>query len=620
MLLQNSTIRIVLIFLFGMLWACGCSSNQPPVGQATAKPITTPKVSAFPSALPATLPADGPIDGTSTSPAAGSLETIGSSIALPVKRQVAPADIQSQVQWFDGGASGGVICDQIKSCQQLMEDDPADMQIFQIHSYPTRSPLYEGEPILVCVKGLPPRAKFQWSINSPLSSITTGTGVVASDGFAGFCPPIDYRRGIYTAKVIGNVAPVSSQFELLSSDSPHIWTYGELRPGQNIAVYYAGFAPSENIITAWYSNLLAWKSEDWLHDANAYRALYLTSWQTTMDQTGRGTTAVYIPTEMPCVPVYSLLAAFGDQNLAKQWAILGRGFSLDVFAKAVTEIVSEGPTCSPEKMDVSIENSSRFLSQVYKGTILNGETKSDVLESAREAHNWIYEARAGEPFSIQLAFPNNDLPVARISVVDPSGSLVYQCANPIYGCETSVSAVEYSPIISGPHAIRVDMYGEGNGVYEISVNTQKDQAASVSEIIIDDSSRGVELGGPADSWRIASYGYNGSMHWTFTTDRGVSNWVRWTSALPKSGNYEVSVFIPERDAGSQQAHYQVHHNGAVDEVVVRQYVYTNAWVSLGKFWFIADGTEYVYLDDNTGEPLSNRIPIGFDAVRFVYVP
>lgn len=145
------------------------------------------------------------------------------------------------------------------------------------------------------------------------------------------------------------------------------------------------------------------------------------------------------------------------------------------------------------------------------------------------------------------------------------------------------------------------------------------QFDETTEVIIDDSSSLLLLTGPAEGWRTAPYGYKGSTHWTYCTDEGVSNSAKWMPSL-LTGYYEVFVFVPEHKAGTTQAQYRVFHNGSEDVVIVSQANYANEWVSLGKYWFAGDWQEYIYLDDNTGEPRSSNTTIAFDAVKFLYTP
>jgi hypothetical protein len=325
-----------------------------------------------------------------------------------------------------------------------------------------------------------------------------------------------------------------------------------------------------------------------------------------------------------CIP-YSILAAQGRKISNKGWEILG-GFGLDLPASTIKEIEGTANCPAEEWADDQflIDNSSRLLEQVSMGTIDVGETKSGALASIYEAHNWVFNAQRGETYSIQVSFSHNDFPAERVSIIDPRGNLVYECGHVYYGCNGMLpdnEGVRYEPEVSGGFTIRLDMFNEGDGAYSLSLDSSTDESdITQHEIIIDDLDKGLRIGGPSAGWRTAPFGYKGQTHWTYCTDEGVSNWGKWTPQLPASGDYEVFVFVPEHNAGTKQAQYRIFHNGVDDESVVRQADYANEWVSLGTYEFAADGEEYVYLDDNTGEARSRGITIGFDAVKFVYIP
>jgi hypothetical protein len=170
----------------------------------------------------------------------------------------------------------------------------------------------------------------------------------------------------------------------------------------------------------------------------------------------------------------------------------------------------------------------------------------------------------------------------------------------------------YYFILSATSVAELVIYGSSVDE-ELSVNEQ------VDEVIIDDSSSLLLLEGPSEGWRTAPYGYEGSTHWTYCTNEGVSNWAKWIPSLP-DGYHEVFVFIPEHNAGTTQAQYRIFHNGSEDIVIISQADFANEWVKLGEYYFVGDWQEYIYLDDNTGEPRSSNTTIAFDAVKFVYIP
>jgi len=136
------------------------------------------------------------------------------------------------------------------------------------------------------------------------------------------------------------------------------------------------------------------------------------------------------------------------------------------------------------------------------------------------------------------------------------------------------------------------------------------------EVIVDDQDAGFQKGGPSSSWYSRSVGYKGHTYWTYNSDAQVYNFAKWVPELPQAGNYEVYAFIPKQRADTTSARYRIYHDGEEHSFWVNQSVYFDEWVSLGTYYFAANGTEHVYLDDVTGEPYASR-KIGFDAVKFV---
>ena len=138
------------------------------------------------------------------------------------------------------------------------------------------------------------------------------------------------------------------------------------------------------------------------------------------------------------------------------------------------------------------------------------------------------------------------------------------------------------------------------------------------ERIIDETS--AKRGGTPSYWHTASgYGNGGSMLWTYPNGNTVDDYVAWRSGLG-AGKYEVYVFIPRNYATTRSAKYLVeYYVGSqwytIREVVVNQYNYSDAWVSLGTYDFPNEPS--VFLGDNTGESYSTKRMVGFDAAKFV---
>jgi murein DD-endopeptidase MepM/ murein hydrolase activator NlpD len=95
-------------------------------------------------------------------------------------------------------------------------------------------------------------------------------------------------------------------------------------------------------------------------------------------------------------------------------------------------------------------------------------------------------------------------------------------------------------------------------------------------------------------------------------------WAEWKIALPESGRYEISVFVPARHSTTRKARYKIHGiKGTSTEVIVDvdQSRNRNIWVPLGIFELVkgAPNAGKVFLNDVTGETGQE---IAFDAVRF----
>lgn len=136
------------------------------------------------------------------------------------------------------------------------------------------------------------------------------------------------------------------------------------------------------------------------------------------------------------------------------------------------------------------------------------------------------------------------------------------------------------------------------------------------DIIVDDTSPNFVRGGDPGGWRTAAAGYRSRMYWTFNNQvqQPAYNYGQWFARVP-AGNYEVFAFIPRINAFTRNAVYGIKHADGLGARAVNQALYYDQWVSLGTYRFAGDGTEYVWLNDITGETrLSVRI--GYDAVRF----
>ena len=136
--------------------------------------------------------------------------------------------------------------------------------------------------------------------------------------------------------------------------------------------------------------------------------------------------------------------------------------------------------------------------------------------------------------------------------------------------------------------------------------------------VVDDLSSGFAKYGPSTYWHQANTGYASHMWWTYVNGTVLSNYAQWKPTLSAgAGNYEVQAYIPSSYATSQQARYRIYHQGMNHYFTINQNAYFNAWVSMGTYYFSANGTELVELGDNTGEAGSTGRMLGVDAVQFI---
>jgi len=159
----------------------------------------------------------------------------------------------------------------------------------------------------------------------------------------------------------------------------------------------------------------------------------------------------------------------------------------------------------------------------------------------------------------------------------------------------------------------------GYAVAKLSWSSDADPGHEVQPgtVVVDDKDAGFSKGGSASGWRMVSEGYNGHLTWTWNNRyvRYNYNWARWYPTLAP-GQYEVFVYIPERYTTTSNARYWVAHSGQYTLRSVNQSTTGSQWVSLGTYYFVGDGSEYVSLADVTYEPYRTRL-IAFDAVKWV---
>ncbi len=152
---------------------------------------------------------------------------------------------------------------------------------------------------------------------------------------------------------------------------------------------------------------------------------------------------------------------------------------------------------------------------------------------------------------------------------------------------------------------------------------QTAQAISRIQVVVDsqrtDRAAGQFRKARVDHWYTAPYGFQGTMLWTYASTTIEANWAEWRPTLPKTGRWQVWVFVPERNATTTSARYRIVHADGEAEAAVNQSKYSNEWVLLGTYPF-KPGSGYVRLSDVTGERTQGTPPmVAFDAVCWTEV-
>ena len=169
---------------------------------------------------------------------------------------------------------------------------------------------------------------------------------------------------------------------------------------------------------------------------------------------------------------------------------------------------------------------------------------------------------------------------------------------------------------AGDHTVEIDYYENAGGAL-----IALDWELLSSIVLVDDPELLVTSTGRMEWWHLESgIGHDGDMVWTQSTLSRRDNFARWTPALGGPGWYDVEAFIPPFDVAkaTTSARYTVVANGTTHTGIrIDQSAHADQWARLGTFEFQAarDGTEYVELEDVTGEPNISRNVL-FDAVRF----
>lgn len=176
------------------------------------------------------------------------------------------------------------------------------------------------------------------------------------------------------------------------------------------------------------------------------------------------------------------------------------------------------------------------------------------------------------------------------------------------------------PLKAGYRTFVVEYYDHvGNAIAQASFEgdpgNYNSDTSEDGAVVIDDASPRFAWGGPAAN-RYSGPGAYGASSWTYNCPNCASNSGQWMPPLHGAGNYEVFAYIPGSNATTAAANYQIYHFGKRDDRSINQTSYPDKWVSLGLYYFNADGSERVILDNSTGESAGST-SIAFDAIKFV---
>jgi hypothetical protein len=209
--------------------------------------------------------------------------------------------------------------------------------------------------------------------------------------------------------------------------------------------------------------------------------------------------------------------------------------------------------------------------------------------------------------------------VAVIDAVNPSITMVSQ------NVSTNAAGSRWYASLGGGS---LTVYSDAGKTHREAIGGQITgvvHAPPEANVVIDDGSPGFNrLTGSADTWSASNVAHGNHCWWTPTRSTA-TNSARWVPLLPSEGNWSVWAYVPRENATATRAHYQITYwvptgpgTGDLQPAyqMVNQDAYSDAWASLGTWYFKAGSTGKVELTNATGED-PNRIRIAYDAVMFV---
>jgi murein DD-endopeptidase MepM/ murein hydrolase activator NlpD len=161
----------------------------------------------------------------------------------------------------------------------------------------------------------------------------------------------------------------------------------------------------------------------------------------------------------------------------------------------------------------------------------------------------------------------------------------------------------------------------------------KGSAVYPGATLLDDGDTGWSSSG---KWTVdkAQAEINGDMHWTYTTSGSATATATWQPKIPKTGIYEVGVYVDSTYASSSWVPYTVYSTNSKN-AALHQTLYVDEshignfqgpfgsqstgpqWIGLGTYYFKAGTSGRVALSNATGE---DGQTVAADGVEFVPVP
>jgi MYXO-CTERM domain-containing protein len=120
-------------------------------------------------------------------------------------------------------------------------------------------------------------------------------------------------------------------------------------------------------------------------------------------------------------------------------------------------------------------------------------------------------------------------------------------------------------------------------------------------------------------WSVAE-GYQDHHYYTFAIDASSSDTTgRWTFDVATGGSYRVEAFVPQTDADTTAARYQVEPGSGVVALGPVDQSTQKGWITLGELDFVAGSGRWLELGDATGESSDLDRKVAFDAIRFTFL-